>query len=67
MGVQIAETVVDLNKRLMLRGLLVYRFGSGQSAEFWEKQNAFGDWEPVKDGELEKSLDQQLGFVLDRA
>ncbi len=67
MGVHIVETVVDLNKKFLVRGFLVYRFGSGKSPEFWEKQNAFGDWEPVTDHELEQSLDQELGFVLDPA
>ena len=67
MGLHIVETVVDLNKRLLLRGFLVYRFGSGESPQFWEKQNASGDWEPVTDREVEHSLDQELGFVLNRA
>jgi hypothetical protein len=67
MGVHLVETVVDLNKKLLLRGLLVYRFGSGESPEFWEKQNTFGDWEPITDRDLEQSLDQELGFVLNRA
>jgi len=50
-----------------MRGFLVYRFGSGESPEFWEKLNAFGDWEPITDREVEQSLDQELGFVLDPA
>ncbi len=67
MGVHIVETVVDLNKKLLLRGFLVYRFGSGESPQFWEKQDAFGDWEPITDREVERSLDQELGLVLDPA
>jgi hypothetical protein len=67
MGVHIVETVVDLNKKLLSRGFIVYRFGSGESPEFWEKQNAFGGWEPITDRQVEQALDQDLGLILNQA
>lgn len=67
MGVLITETLVDLKKRQLTRGFLVYRFGSGESPTFWEKRSAFGEWEPVKDRDVEVSLDSELDFALSKA
>jgi hypothetical protein len=67
MGVRTVDTVVDLQKRVLLHGLIIYRFGSGETSEFWEKQNAFGDWEPITDRNLEESLDRELELFLSLA